>query len=263
MEAFAISREKKKAQKVRPGLGWLAVLVIVGGWQIAAVLIKQPLLLPAPGDAVMQVAAMVKTGEFWRHLTATLSRGLFGFGLSLLLGLILGGAAGRKKAVAAFCRPIIILIRSTPVMSVIILALIWFPRDFVAIFVTFMMAFPIVVQNVIEGVHSIDPGLTEMVTVYRVRRGLRIKDFYLPSLAPFLAAGISGGLGITWKVLVAAEVLAYPKWGIGAQMDTARVYLQTDKVFAWTLIVVALGLCFDYLLDIFLKKPFAGWKETT
>ena len=260
MKAFIISRNHGSPHRNLSWLGWLAVILIALGWQAAAAMMKLPLLLPTPREAFAQVLSMIMTWDFWRHLSATLSRGLIGFGFSLALGLALGGLAGKKPAVEAFFRPLIVLIRSTPVMSVIILALIWFPRDFVAIFVTFMMAFPIVIQNVIEGVRNINRSLTEMITVYQVRRDLRITKFYLPSLAPFLAAGISGGLGITWKVLVAAEVLAYPKWGIGAQMDTARVYLQTDKVFAWTLIVVSLGLFFDYLLDLLLKKPFGAWK---
>lgn len=241
--------------------GWLAVVGILAGWQIAAVSIKMPLILPTPREAFAQVAALVVTGDFWRHLGATLGRGLIGFGLSLTVGLLLGIPAGKRPLVGAFIRPIIVLMRSTPVMSVIILALIWFKRDSVAVFVTFMMAFPIVVQNVIEGIRHIDNDLSEMIETYKVSPQLRFTWFYLPSLAPFLAAGISAGLGITWKVLVAAEVLAYPKWGVGAQMDTARVYLQTDKVFAWTIIVVALGLFFDYLLDFLVKKPFAAWKS--
>jgi ABC-type nitrate/sulfonate/bicarbonate transport system permease component len=45
-------------------------------------------------------------------------------------------------------------------------------------------------------------------------------------------------------------------------LDTARIYLQTDKVFAWTAIVISIGLCFDYLLDFWLRKPFWKWKES-
>jgi NitT/TauT family transport system permease protein len=123
------------------------------------------------------------------------------------------------------------------------------------------MVFPIVVQNIIEGIRGANRDLREMLTVYRVPKTLCFTRFYLPSLLPFLAAAVSVGLGITWKVLIAAEVLSYPRWGIGAQMDTARVYLQTDKLFAWTLIVIALGLVFDYLLDYLLKRPFKAWQE--
>jgi NitT/TauT family transport system permease protein len=241
----------------------LALVVVILGWQMAATLIHLPLILPTPEQAIKQVAALVITFDFWHHLGATLGRGFLGFGLALIMGLIVGIAAGEHQAIHAFFRPLIILLRSTPVISVIILALIWFRRDNVPIFVAFLMAFPIVVQNIIEGIRSVDQQFIEMVRTYQVQYKDRLTKLYLPSLLPFLAAGISSGLGITWKVLIAAEVLAYPAWGIGAQMDTARVYLQTDKVFAWTLVVIVLGLCFDYLLDYLLKLPFKAWKETS
>ena len=254
MKVFSINRN---------WLGGLAILVILVGWHLSAILIHLPLILPTPGQAMRQVIALVATFDFWHHLGATLGRGFLGFGLALLLGLIIGIAAGEHQTIHAFFRPLIILLRSTPVMSIIILALIWFSHDNVPVFVAFLMAFPIVVQNIIEGIRSVDNQLIEMVRTYRVCYKYQLTRLYLPSLLPFLTAGISSGLGITWKVLIAAEVLAYPAWGIGAQMDTARVYLQTDKVFAWTLVVIALGLFFDYLLDYLLKLPFAAWKETS
>jgi len=242
-------------------LSGLAIILVLLGWQLAATLIHLPLILPTPQEALIQIIALLNTTDFWHHLGATLERGLLGFGLALLCGLIIGICAGQNATIGAFFRPLIILTRSTPVMSVIILALIWFKRDNVPIFVTFLMAFPIVVQNIIEGIRGVDKDLLQMVVTYQISSWRRFTKLYLPSLVPFLAAGISAGLGITWKVLIAAEVLAYPTWGIGAQMDTARVYLQTDKVFAWTLIVVVLGLVFDYLLDYLLKRPFAAWRE--
>ncbi len=237
----------------------LAIVFILLGWQLSAILIKLPLILPTPGEALTQISILIVTGEFWRHLWATLSRGLSGFGLALIAGLLIGFLCGRNSYVDAFFRPLIILMRSTPVISVIILALIWFKRETVPVFVVISMTFPVVIQNIIEGIKNIDNNLAEMIRIYRVTNWRRITHFYLPSLIPFLAAGVSTGLGITWKVLIAAEVLSYPIWGIGAQMDTARVYLQTDKVFAWTLVVVTLGLIFDYGSDYILKKPFRTW----
>jgi NitT/TauT family transport system permease protein len=244
-------------------LGGLAIVLILSGWQLAAAFIQLPLILPMPREALNQAISLIGTIDFWHHLGASLTRGIWGFGWALFFGLAVGTCCGRSKAVGAFFRPLIILFRSTPVMSVIILALIWFKSDTVPVFVVFLMAFPIIVQNIIAGIREVDHDLLEVVASYRVTKWRRFIYLYLPSVAPFLAAGISSGLGITWKVLIAAEVLSYPAWGIGAQMDTARTYLQTDKVFAWTLVVIALGLVFDYFLDMLLKKPFVAWKETT
>ena len=251
MKAFITNR--KHAHK---WIGGLAIIVVLLGWQLSATLIRLPLILPTPRAVLVQMAALTGTRDFWGHLGATLNRGLTGFGWSFIGGTIIGFFAGRNAFVDAFFRPFIILTRSTPV-----LALIWFRRETVPVFVTFLMVFPIIVQNFIEGMKSIDRDLLEMADVYRIRLWRRFFYFYLPSLAPFLAAGISNGLGIAWKVIIAAEVLSYPARGIGTQIDTARVYLQTDKVFAWTMVVVMLGLFFDYLLDSLIKKPFERWKK--
>lgn len=252
MKGFTISRNQ--------WLGLSSILALVFLWQLAAAWIHLPLILPTPCATFAQIAALMVKAEFWHHLGATLGRGFMGFGLALLAGILLGILAGRYRSFEAFLRPIIITMRSTPVMSLIVLALIWFKGEWVPVFVTILMAFPLIIQNIIEGIHSIDKELLEMVSLYRVRKYRIYTNLYLPSVIPFLAAAISSGLGITWKVLIAAEVLSYPTWGIGAQMDTARVYLQTDKVFAWTVVVVVIGLIFDYLLDFLIKKPFVAWK---
>jgi NitT/TauT family transport system permease protein len=241
-------------------IGLIAVLILLSGWQIAATLIKLPLILPSPRATFIQITALIVKGEFWHHLGATLGRGLFGFGLSLIVGVGVGLVCGRVATVAAFFRPVIVLIRSTPSMSLILLALIWFRGEVVPVFVIFLVVFPIITQNMIEGVRSVNLELREMVQLYRVKKTRVLTHLYVPTVIPFLAAGISAGLGITWKVLIAAEVLSYPSWGIGVQMDSARVYLQTDRVFAWTVVVVAIGLVFDYLLDYWVHQSFAAPK---
>ena len=239
-----------------------AVFLLLVIWQIAASIINLPLILPSPPMAVGQITILVRSIDFWHHLWATLSRGLFGFGISLVVGVILGFMAGKYTWIEAFLRPLIIFVRSTPSMSLILLALIWFKGDTVPVFVNFLMVFPMIIQNIIEGIKNIDRELLEMVNIYRVKQWRQLTTLYFPSLLPYLAAGIAAGLGVTWKVLIAAEVLAYPAWGIGTQMDTARVYLQTDKVFAWTIVVMVIGIFFDYLLDYLLRRPFSAWKGT-
>ncbi len=241
--------------------GLLTIALLLAGWQIAAAVLKLPLILPSPAATWSEITTLVTRTVFWRHLWATLSRGLTGFGMALLLGLLCGLSAGKHESGRVFLRPLIVLIRSTPVMSIIILALIWFQNEYAPVFVTCLMVFPIIAQNIIEGISQIDDSLKTVFTVYRIASWRRITQLELPSLLPFLAAGISNGLGITWKVLIAVEVLAYPRWGIGTQLDYARIYLRTETVFAWTLVVIGLGLFFDYVLDYLLKRPFRAWKR--
>jgi NitT/TauT family transport system permease protein len=237
-------------------VGGLGMLVVLLGWQLTATLINMPLLLPRPLPVWAQIGKFLVTGAFWHHLGATLLRGLIGFAISYACGGALGFLTGQSTWLQAFFRPLIIFVRSTPTITLIVLALLWLKGDAVALLVVFLVVFPLVAQNVETGVRSIDPDLREMVAVYQVKRWRRFRCFYIPALLPFLAAAAAAGLGITWKVLIAAEVLSYPTWGIGAQLDTARVYLQTDQVFAWTTLVVLIGFCFDYLLDYLVQRAF-------
>lgn len=228
---------------------WLGIAALVGAtaiWHVAAVKVGLPVILPTPYAVFSQLAEMIRGLAFWHHLGATLLRGITGFAISLGIGLVVGLAAGIFPALDALFRPIIVVLRSTPSMAFIVLALIWFKGDWVTIFVIFLVVFPMITQNVIEGIRNINGELLEMVTVFRLSQWRRLTALYLPSVASYLAAGVAAGLGITWKVLIAAEVLAYPRMGIGTQMDTARTYLETDKVFAWSLVVIGIGLCFDY-----------------
>jgi NitT/TauT family transport system permease protein len=235
--------------------------LVLASWQIAAVGINLPLILPTPAAAGSQMIKLAQTADFWRHLGVSLLRGLTGFGIAFGAGTLTGFLTGRFDWLSGLLRPITVFIRSTPSMTLIILALLWFKGDAVPLFVIFFVVFPMVVENVETGVRHSDPELQEMLQVYRVKKVRQLVAFYLPGTLPFLAAAAVAGLGISWKVLIAAEVLASPSWGIGTRLDSARVYLQTDQVFAWTALVVVIGFCFDYLLDRLLRKPFGAWKE--
>lgn len=234
--------------------------VLIAGWAIAARLAGREIILPGPAATLQALARLIVSGGFWAHLAATLWRGLFGFGLSYVAGLVCGLLSGLIPQFDAAFRPLLVTVRSTPSMALILLALIWFQSGAVAVFVTFLVVFPIVTQNVTDGIRSIDPALAEMARVYRVKPSRVVRDLYIPSIIPYLAAGATAGLGLTWKVMISAEVLAGPNLGIGTRMDNARIFLNTAEVFAWTGIVIILGLFFDRVLDALVQKKLLYWK---
>ncbi|MBA2133096.1 ABC transporter permease [Capillibacterium thermochitinicola] len=239
-------------------VGSLLTLFVV--WSLAARWVGKEIILPNPVVTLNQLCRLLTSGGFWAHLSATLSRGLAGFGLSFLAGLFLGLLSGLHPGFQTFFHLWLTVIRSTPSMALILLALIWFESDAVTLFVTFLVVFPLITQNVTEGVRQVDPRLKEMARLYRVRFPTTLYRMYLPAILPYLATAAAAGLGLTWKVMIAAEVLAYPRWGIGARMDTARTYLQTPEVFAWTIVVIAISLFFDRILNALIRKRLLYWE---
>lgn len=233
-------------QGKRFGLSLAALGTLVLIWHLVAIRLDAPLLLPGPGATATAVGRLMNGPAFWRHLGASISRGFVGFALACLSGVTVGLLIGSRSVWDALLGPLLVIMRSAPSISFIVLALIWFKSNGVAIFVIFLVAFPIVAQNVSEGVRNLDRNLVEMATVFEISRRRRLTSLYLPAIRPYLTAGVAAGMGLTWKVLIAAEVLSYPRWGIGAEMDRARVYLESDQVFAWTFLVIGISLAWDY-----------------
>jgi len=143
-----------------------------------------------------------------------------------------------------------ISIRSVPVLSLILLAIIWFRTELVPVFICFLVVFPIISGSVTAGVRQVDPELLEMARIYRKSRTEVLRHIYLPSILPFLSSGISTGLGLTWKSVVAAEVLSMPLRGMGTAMQTAQLQLDTAVLFGWTVLVVFLAGLFDGLIQL-------------
>ncbi|HBG43199.1 MAG TPA: hypothetical protein DDX03_01670 [Firmicutes bacterium] len=237
-----------------------SLALVFAVWAIAARLVGKDILLPGPVTSFRALAGMMRQPQFWSNYWTSFLRGLTGFGIAFVSGTFMGMLTGLNASVGALFRPVLAAIRSTPSMSFILLALIWFRSETVVLFVTFMVVFPIVAQNVAEGTTQIDRDLIDMAGVYKVSSWRVLWEIRVPAMLPYLAAAAATGIGLTWKVLISAEVLASPVLGIGAQMDRARVFLNTPEVFAWTAVVVITGFLFDWVLDTVVRKKLFFWK---
>ncbi|HHZ13189.1 MAG TPA: ABC transporter permease [Clostridiales bacterium] len=225
----------------------LIILFWLGVWGGVSLLINREIYLPSPIRTLRAFIELSTTAEFWSSIAMTFIRVAIGFLVSCLAGVILGILCGLNRFLYDAFNPLAITIKSTPVMSVIIIALIWFQSGQVPIFVCFLMCFPVIWTNVVQGVKQVDKRLLQMAKVYKVDRWHILKGIYIPSLTPYLMAGIITSLGFGWKVTVAAEVLSSPKYSIGGHLYNAKVYLESPELFAWTSVVIVLSFAFEYL----------------
>lgn len=232
----------------------LVIIFWIGMWGIASLAINREIYLPSPISVAKALFGLSLESKFWYSIAMTFIRVIAGFAISCILGVILGIICGLNEYLYGLFNPLVIAIKSTPVMSIIIIALIWFQSGKVPIFVCFLMCFPVIWTNVVEGIWQVDRGLLEMARVYRINRGLILRRIYIPSLIPYLAAGITTALGLGWKVTVAAEVLSSPRYSIGGHLYNAKVYLESSELFAWTLAVIILSFAFEHLFKALMGK---------
>lgn len=236
-----------------------AVLIWLAIWFIAAIIADNSFKFPGPIETLKALYVnIVSGGGFFKTVFTSLFRILLGFTASLLLGLIFGVIAGVKKVFADFMEPAVTVIKSTPVMSFIILAMIWFKFDTVPIIICFLMCFPIIYSNVRMGISQTDKNLLDMAKLYKVKPGRILSGIYLKSVKPYFYSAANISLGLGFKVTVAAEVLASPDYGIGSRLYDAKIYLEPVQVFAWTFVILVLSYALEQFLKAFFRSRGKG-----
>ena len=238
----------------------LSILAMLLTWYVLALLIGKEYILPTPAQTGRSLLMIMQSEDFWPAVLATVGRGLLGFLVSLGLGIMLGMAAGFSRVVSWLLRPWVTVMRSTPVMSIIILAIIWFESNLVPVFVTILMLFPIIFGNVVAGIRNVNPELLEMARMYKVKPLRIIGELFFPSILPYLLAGAATAMGIAWKVIIAAEILSQPHRAVGTDLMIAKFNFATAQVLAWTVVVIIISFVFEYLLNA-LEINLTKWRR--
>ena len=160
------------------------------------------------------------------------------------------------SSLTPFVRPAVILLQNIPLISWVLIGLIWFGfSDTGVAFAVFVAVLPIVYLNTSMGVANINPMLTEMAESYTVPLTLRWYGVGLASVVGYISSGVSVAIAIMWKSVVMAEVFASGT-GIGTELSVSRTYLQTDKLLAWTLLLAMLGYGSEYLWRMLVQSDY-------
>lgn len=247
---------QSKYRKLLIAVFWIVV------WEILALIIDQEIYLPSPIVSFKALINLLKESSTYITIMYSTYRTLAGFLISCVAGIITGYICGTNKIFFDLLYPLIGIIRTVPVMSIIIIAIMWFKDTNVPIFVAFLMCYPIMWTNTVSGIKSTDIKLLEMCKIYNIKKFQRIGSVYFYSALPYIKAGMISSLGLGWKVTSAAEVLSLPKYSIGGFLYDSKVYLEIPDLFAWTVIIIFLSLVFESLLKyLFVSRNYDKiWK---
>ena len=219
-------------------------------WQVGAHVLDSQILLPGLAPVFKTLVSIIGDGPFLANIGATVVRAFQSFLIIVILGSVAGVLGGNFPLFSAAMKPFVTTLKAVPVMSIILLAFIWFTSGQVPLFSAFLMGFPVMYVQVESGWRSIDGNLIQMCDLYEIKGFDRLVHFTIPSLVPSLVTGARISLSMVWKVVIAAEVLTVPRYGVGSRMQLAQVQLQTDRVLSWTLIAILLTACGDLLFEL-------------
>lgn len=240
-------KEKLRIRRIAVILFWLSV------WQAAGVFIDNTIVFVGPVDVLRSFSQLMPEPGFWKSIANSFGKISIGFLSAFFCGVFLGSLAYRQKLLKDFLEPVVALMKSIPVASFVILALIWIGSKNLSVFISFTVVFPAVYINTIAGLESTDPQLLEMAKVFSIRLPRRIHYIYVPSLLPYLISSCKVALGMSWKSGIAAEVIGVPAGTIGENLYMSKIYLSTADLFAWTIVIILVSTMFEKLFLLLIQ----------
>ena len=225
---------------------WLAI------WNLLAVVLNKPLYLPTLPATLKALTVLMTKPDFWLSILFTFMRVISGLFISVLLGVLFAYVASKCRIIFYIMAPFVSTMKSIPIISIIILALLWLGTGIVPVFICILLCFPVVYTNVLEGISNVDYKLLEMAKIYDIKRGSIFWDITFPSIKPYLFSAIMICVGLSWKSVVTAEVISAHHYSLGYNVYKTKLYLETSELFALTLVVVVFSLAIEF----FVKKSF-------
>lgn len=236
------STTEKRLIRLLSVLFWLAV------WHIAAVIVSQRILIVSPVDVVIRLFELLHQPAVWKAGVFSTLRIAGGFLLALASAVVLAMLASRLKWVKILLEPLVQAFKTIPVASIVIVVLIWVSSRNLSVIISFMMVFPVLYSNLLSSIEDTDRKMLEMAEAYRLSFCSRLRLVYLPQVCPYFLSSASLALGLAWKSGVAAEVIGIPDGSLGELLYDAKVFFATADVFAYTLLIVILSVCFEQIM---------------
>lgn len=245
----------------RLGIEAISIIGLIVIWQIAAVAVNDPLLLPSFSQVVAAFFDVWKT-ILTEDLPTSLQHFLIGMLAGLGVALPIGMAMGWFRTIDRVLDPIVEVFRPIPPLAWIPFAIVWFGLTAVAAgFIIFVGAvFPILI-NTYVGFRSLPKVYVESAKVLGATSDLDLVRYVaFPFALPSIAGGIRIAMGIAWMCLVAAEQFGVSTSGLGYKIWSYYYLHEMAYVLLHMIILGLLGLFIDHAFRYIVEEKMLKWR---
>jgi NitT/TauT family transport system permease protein len=230
-----------------PKLAAVGIVLLV--WQLAVVAEFRPsYVLPGPIAVFQRLANDLVASDLPRATLITLQRAAIGFGLALLIGLLIGLAIVRSKLLRTAVASLITGLQTMPSIAWFPLAILLFGLNETAImFVVILGAAPSIANGLIAGVDNIPRILLRAGQVLGARGWARYRHVILPAALPSFIGGLKQGWSFSWRSLMAGELLVIiaNQPSIGVRLQFAREFSDALGLLSTMIVILVIGIAVD------------------
>jgi sulfonate transport system permease protein len=217
-------------------------------------------LVPPPTRVFATIMELAKSGELTRHIMATLTRVVAGFGLGVISGTLLGAVSGYWGLARQLLDPTVQALRAIPSIAWVPLFILWlgiFETSKIAL-IAVGVFFPVYL-GVMGAILSVDRKIVEVGRTFRLSGPAMIRRILLPAVLPAYVVSLRVGLGLGWMFVVAAEFMGASE-GLGYLLIDGQQLGKPAQILAAIVIFAILGKTTDWLIEI-ATAPLLRWQD--
>lgn len=238
--------EKKYIKVLSYGIS-IAIWIVI--WHFAALYIGKEIFLPTPGRVFsVFLKDLLPSYQFRLSVITSLLHIGAGFLIGAITGIILAVLSSFSHIIKTFLWFPIKVLKSVPVASFVILALLWIDSENLSILIPSIIVLPTLYINTLTGITETDHKILEMADVFHISSIKRFLYIYIPNMLPYILSASSLAIGMAWKSGVAAEIIGLAKNSIGNELYKAKIYLMTPELFAWTTVIILLSMFCEFVI---------------
>ena len=249
-------------KKIRSVLSFCLGIVLAGALIQAAGWLKgDSLVFPDMGEIMRTFIRMLGESRTWRQIGTTLIHLAEALAAAAVIGTALGLIQGRSLIIRSLLKPLMILLRSIPmiVMTVIIMVLVRYDR--VPLIAPALMLIPLISEATAEGLRRIEP---ELVDVYRMNSGFTPRvlfSVYLPLMAGYLKQAYINAVGMGIKLAVTTEYLVQARDSLGKAVYSSAYFNEYAEIYAYALIMILLAMMVS-TVPVWIGKTAEAYKKS-
>lgn len=241
------------------GLPILSVLIFGVAWQIVGAR-TNPILFTTPVKVGQAFWDLLDKGELWPAFYGALRDLAIGYGLAVVVGILVGMAMGRSPVVEKMLNPYVNFFQATPLIALVPLVVIWFGVNLEArVAVTFILGLWSIIINTSTGVKDTSPALLDVGRIYKLNGLQVIGHVQLPNAVPHVFAGLRIALG---KALIGVMIaqMEISVTGLGGIVVNYGNSFKTAYLLAGVVTASLVGVVAAVLLEVIRKRVFP-WTE--
>ncbi len=236
---------------------WVLLVAVLLLWQGICTLFKIPdFIFPSPwtiGQALAEFTGPIAEAA-WKTFWVT----MLGFGLSIVVGVLLGFMVGSSRLIYAALYPLLVAFNAVPKAAIVPILIVWFgigvgPGILTAFLISF---FPITV-NMATGLATLEPELEDVLRVLGAKRWDVLVKVGLPRSMPYFFGSLKIAITLAFVGTVLAEMTAGDS-GIGYLMQTAGSQQRLPLAFAGLVVIGVMAMAM-YELFSAIEKNTTAW----